>query len=91
MIVAGVVSVDRLVRVDFELAKGPLSCIKHALEVIREKLMRWCSDVLAAYAQPAGVVVHFGSKADRGACLKDVREVPKPDMRPGGRSARFRS
>jgi len=24
------------------------------------------------------------------ACLKDVHEVPKPDLRPSGRSARLR-
>lgn len=53
-----VTGVDRSLRADFELAKGPLSDFKQALEVIREKLIRWDSYVRATYGQLVGVVVN---------------------------------
>ena len=69
MFVIGVVSVDRFLRVDFKLAKGPLSDFKHAVEVIGEKLIRWDSYVRAAYGQLVCVVVN---SAPHRAVLFDI-------------------
>lgn len=57
--VAAFIGVDRLLHVDFDLQKGPISYVKQALDVLGKKLNAWGSDQLPAFGRPTGVVVNY--------------------------------
>ena len=57
--VAAILGIDPLKRVDLDLAKGPVSYIKQALDGTRQKLARWDSEQLPTYGCPTGVIVNY--------------------------------
>jgi hypothetical protein len=57
--VAAFIGVDRLLRVDFDLTKKPVSFTDQALQGVREKLARWKSQSLPAFGRPTGVIVNY--------------------------------
>ena len=59
LFVAFFIGVNRLVRVDFDLTKGPITFLRQALEGVREKLSECRGDRLPAFGRPVGVVVNY--------------------------------
>lgn len=57
--VAGLIGIERLLRVDLDLAADRSSYVYQALNGIRAKLERWQSDMLPAFGRPTGVVVNY--------------------------------
>jgi len=57
--VAAILGIDPLKRVDLDLAQGPVSYIKQALDGTRQKLARWDSEQLPTYGCPTGVIVNY--------------------------------
>jgi hypothetical protein len=57
--VAALIGVEALLRIDFDLTKGPVTFISQALDGLRQKLSRWRGDSLPAYGRPTGIVVNY--------------------------------
>jgi hypothetical protein len=58
MFVAGVIGVERLLRVDFDAKASPIGFVKLALEEVRQRLSQWGS-AIPAFGRPTGIVVNF--------------------------------
>ena len=64
LFVAIFIGIDRLLRVDFDLTKSPVTFIQQALEglsqkLARWKLARWKSDQIPTFGRPEGVIVNY--------------------------------
>jgi len=53
------IGVDRLLRVDFDLAQTPVTYLSQALIGVRQKLSEWRSDRLPCFGRPTGVIVNY--------------------------------
>jgi len=59
MWLAGILGVERLLRIDLDPAQGPVGYIGQALQGMRQKLASWQSDQLPAYGRPVALVVNY--------------------------------
>lgn len=59
LFVAFSIGVEELIRVNFDLTKGPITFLTQALDGVQTKLNRWHSDKLPAFGLPIGVVVNY--------------------------------
>jgi len=67
LFMAACIGVDRLLRVDFDLAAPPSSFVGQALDGLREKLQRWGGiekREITCFGAPIGVIVNYSP--DRG-------------------------
>ena len=59
LFVAAFIGIDRLKRVDFDLAEGPVSYIQQALNGLRHKLQRWKSEQIPTFGRPTGIIINY--------------------------------
>jgi hypothetical protein len=59
MFVAGIIGIDRLLRIEMDLMKSPVTFPSQAITGIDEKLRRWKSDRLPGFGSPLGFIVNY--------------------------------
>ena len=59
MFVAGIIGIDRLLQIEMDMTKSPVTFPFQAIAGINEKLRRWKSDRLPGFGFPLGFVVNY--------------------------------
>ena len=56
---AGIIGIDRLLRIEMDLMKSPVTFPSQAITGIDEKLRRWKSDRLPGFGSPLGFIINY--------------------------------
>jgi hypothetical protein len=59
MFVAAVISVERILRVNFHANAKPISFVKLALDGVKQKLAEWNCEALPGFGRLTGIVVNY--------------------------------
>lgn len=57
--VAGVIGIDRILKIDFAESSVPISYLKQAIKEVANRLGRWNSPALPAFGRPQGLIINY--------------------------------